>query len=243
MPFENFLYLERKQWQYELLIHWRENCDAMFLGHFGLALAAKKIAPKASLGTLVFSAQLADLLWPIFLLLGWEQARIVPGNIRVTPLEFISYPYSHSLVALLLWGLAVGIAYFMVRRDVRGALIALVLVPSHWLLDYVAHRRDLPVIPGGEHYGLGMWNSLALTLVIEFAIFAVGIAMYLNTTRAKDRAGVYALWSLLIFLSVVYLASVFGSAPPNVHVLALAGLLIWLTVPWAAWADRHRPLS
>ena len=81
----------------------------------------------------MFSAQLADLLWPIFLLLGWEQARIVPGNTRVTPLEFISYPYSHSLVALLLWGLAVGIAYFMVRRDVRRALVALALVPSHWL--------------------------------------------------------------------------------------------------------------
>lgn len=215
----------------------------MFLGHFGLALAAKKVVPKASLGTLVFAAQLADLLWPIFLLLGWEQARIAPGNTRVTPLEFISYPYSHSLVALLLWGLAVGIVYFMVRRDVRRALVALMLVPSHWLLDYVAHRRDLPVIPGGEQYGLGMWNSLALTLVVEFAIFGVGIATYLSTTRAKDRAGVYALWSLLIFLCGVYLASVFGSAPRNVHVLAFSALLIWLTVPWAAWADRHRTLS
>jgi hypothetical protein len=212
----------------------------MFLGHFGLALAAKKIAPKASLGTLVFAAQLADLLWPIFLLLGWEQVRIAPGNTRVTPFEFISYPYSHSLVALLLWGLAVGIAYFAVRRDALRAFVVFVLVPSHWLLDYVAHRRDLPVIPGGENHGLGMWNSLPLTLVVEFAIFGMGIAMYLNTTRAKDRAGVYVLWSLLIFLSGVYLSSVFGPAPPSVHALALTGLLLWITVPWAAWADRHR---
>jgi hypothetical protein len=136
----------------------------MFLGHFGVALAAKKAAPKASLGTLVLAAQLADLLWPVFLLLGWEKVRIAPGNTRVTPLEFTSYPYSHSLVAQLLWGLAIGIVYFAFRRDGRSALIVAFVVPSHWVLDYVAHRPDMPIVPGGPRYGLGMWNSLPLTL-------------------------------------------------------------------------------
>lgn len=135
----------------------------MFLGHFGVALAAKKAARKASLGTLVLAAQLADLLWPIFLLFGWEQVRIAPGNTRVTPLEFTSYPYSHSLVAQLLWGLAIGIVYFAFRRDARSALVLAVIVPSHWVLDYVAHRPDMPILPDGARYGLGMWNSLPLT--------------------------------------------------------------------------------
>jgi hypothetical protein len=175
----------------------------MFLGHFGVALAAKKAAQKASLGTFVLAAQLADLLWPIFLLFGWEQVRIAPGNTRVIPLEFTSYPYSHSLVAQLLWGLAIGIVYFAFRRDARSALVLAVIVPSHWVLDYVAHRPDLPILPGGARYGLGMWNSLPLTLIVECALYGAGIAVYLKTTRST-------------------------------------ALGIWLTVPWAAWADRHR---
>jgi hypothetical protein len=89
----------------------------MFLGHFGVALTAKKVAPKASLGMLVLAAQFADLLWPIFLLPGWEQVRISPGDTRFTPLDFISYPYSHRLLAELLWGLAIGAVYFVFRKD------------------------------------------------------------------------------------------------------------------------------
>jgi hypothetical protein len=214
----------------------------MFLGHFGVALAAKKAAPKASLGTLVLAAQFADLLWPVFLLLGWEQVRIAPGNTRVTPLEFTSYPYSHSLVAQLLWGLAIGIVYFAFRRDARSALIVAFLVPSHWVLDCVAHRPDMPIVPGGPSYGLGMWNSLPLTLIVECTLYGAGIIVYLSSTHGKDRTGKYALWSLLIFLFVSYLGSAFGPPPPSVHVLAITALGIWLTVPWASWADRHRSL-
>ena len=212
----------------------------MFLGHFGVALAAKKVAPRTSLGVLVLAAQLADLLWPIFLLLGWEQVRIAPGITRVTPLDFVSYPYSHSLVAQLLWGIALGAVYFAVRRDGRGAVVAGLCVPTHWVLDFVAHRPDMPVIPGGARYGLGMWNSLPLTLLLEFAIYGAGIVIYAKSTRAKDRVGIYALWSLLVFLLVVYVGAIFGDPPPNVKALAYMTLTMWLLVPWAGWADKHR---
>jgi hypothetical protein len=215
----------------------------MFLGHFGIALAAKKAAPRASLGVLVLAAQFADLLWPIFLLLGWEQVRITPGITRVTPLDFISYPYSHSLLAQLLWGVALGAVYFALRRDARGAVVAGLCVPTHWMLDFVAHRPDMPVVPGGDRYGLGMWNSLPLTLLVEFVIYGIGIAAYLKTTRAKDRVGKYALGSLLIFLFVVYLSATFGAAPPDVKTNAYMALAMWLLVPWAAWADKHRAVN
>ena len=215
----------------------------MFLGHFGVALAAKKVAPKCSLGTLILAAQLADLLWPIFLLLGWEQVRIVPGNTRVTPLEFTSYPYSHSLVAQILWGLAIGIVYFAFRRNARSAVVVALIVPSHWVLDFVAHGQDMPIVLFGARYGLGIWNSLPLTLIVELALYGVGIALYLSTTRAKDRTGQYALWSLLIFLFVSYAGSVLGPPPPSVRVLAMTALAIWITVRWAAWADRHRSVA
>ncbi len=206
-------------------------------------MAAKKAAPRASLGVLVLAAQFADLLWPIFLLLGWERVRIAPGVTRVTPLEFVSYPYSHSLGAPPLWGIALGAAYAAIRRDRRGALIVGLCVPSHWLLDFVAHRPDMPILPGGPRYGLGMWNSLPLTLFVELALYAAGIVIYLRTTHARDRVGVYALWALLIFLLVIYLSSDFGPPPPNLKAIAYMALAMWLLVPWAAWADKHREVD
>ena len=211
----------------------------MFLGHFAVALGAKKAAPEVSLGTLVLGAQLADMLWPVFLLLGWERVQIVPGITRVTPLDFISYPYSHSLLAELMWAAALGGVYYAMRRGLRGAVILALCVPSHWLLDYVSHRPDMPLIPGGTRYGLGLWNFPAATLAVEFALFAAGVAAYLSAVKLKDRAHRYALGSLLILLCLLYLGSVFGPPPPDTRVLALSALAIWLTVPWAAWADRR----
>lgn len=212
----------------------------MFIGHFAVALGAKKAAPKASLGTLVLAAQFADLLWPLLLLLGWEQVRIAPGNTAFTPLDFVSYPYSHSLLAELLWGTLLGVLYFALRRDGRAAIVLGLCVPSHWLLDFIAHRPDMPIFPGGPRYGLGLWNSVPATLAVEIMIYAIGIALYLKATRAKDRAGTYALWSLLVFLFASYLGAAFGPPPPDTKTLALTALAIWLTVPWAAWADRPR---
>jgi len=214
----------------------------MFLGHFAVALAAKKAAPKTPLGILVLAAQFADLLWPILLLLGIEQVRIVPGLLPVSPFDFTSYPISHSLAAELGWGVLLGVAYFVAKRDARSALIVGMLVPTHWVLDLVAHRPDMPIYPGGAKYGLGMWQSLPLTVLVEYGLFAAGIAIYLSCTRAIDRTGNVALWSLLGLLAVLYLGSVFGPPPPNVHVLAVSALAIWITLPWAAWADRHRQL-
>lgn len=212
----------------------------MFLGHFALAMAAKKIAPKASLGTLVFSAQFADCLWPVLLLAGWEQVRIVPGITRVTPLDFTSHPISHSLLLELVWGSLLGVAYFLWSRDLRTALVSGALLPTHWLLDYLAHRPDMPLYPGGPKVGLGMWNSLALTLLVEFGLFLVGLLLYWRATRSKGRS--YGFWSLILFLVAVYGASLLGPPPPNVPTLALSALALWPMVPWAAWADHQREL-
>ena len=211
----------------------------MFLGHFALAMAAKKFAPTASLGTLLLSAQFADCLWPGLLLLGIEQVRIVPGITRVTPLDFVSYPISHSLLLQLVWGFLLGGAYFFWRRDLRTALVVGALLPTHWLLDYIAHRPDMPLYPGGPKVGLGMWNSLRLTLLVEFGLLLTGLLVYLSATRAKGRRS-YGLWSFVLFLAVLYAASLLGPPPPNVRMVALSALALWLTIPWTAWADRQR---
>lgn len=212
----------------------------MFLGHFGVAFAAKKALPKTSLGLLVFAAQFADLLWPILLLAGVERVRIVPGLLAASPFDFVRYPISHSLVMEFGWGALVGLICFGLHRNARSALILGSLVPTHWVLDFIAHRPDMPIYPSGPKYGLGMWNSVPLTIAVEYVLFAAGIAIYLSATRAKDATGRWAFWSLVVLLGVLYPASLFGPPPPSVQVLAWSALAIWLTVPWAGWADRHR---
>lgn len=211
----------------------------MFLGHFALAMAAKRVAPKASLGMLVLSAQFADCLWPVLLLLGLEQVRIVPGITRVTPLDFVSYPISHSLLMQLVWGLLLGVTYFYWRRDSRTTVVVGAVLPTHWLLDYFSHRPDMPLYPGGPKVGLGMWNSLPLTLGVEFALFAAGVILYLKATRLKGGWN-FGFWSFALFLAVMYPSSLLGPPPPNVRVLAFSALALWLAIPWAAWGDGQR---
>lgn len=212
----------------------------MFIGHFAVALAAKKAVPRVRLGSLVMAAQWLDLLWPIFLLLGLERVEVAPGITRFTPFNFVSYPYTHSLAASIGWGILFGGVYFAVRRYGKGAVMLGLLVVSHWVLDWLMHRPDLPLYPGGPKVGLGLWNSVAGTLIVEILIFVTGVAIYLRATRAKDRIGNIALWCFLIFLLVIYAASAFGGDPPQPKQVAWGGLLMWIFVPWGYWIDRHR---
>jgi LexA-binding, inner membrane-associated putative hydrolase len=213
----------------------------MFIGHVGAAFAAKRFAPKTSLGTLVFATGFVDLIWPIFLILGVEHVRITPGITRVTPFDFYDYPISHSLLAVVGWSLAIGLIYFAARRYRTGACVVALGVLSHWFLDWIVHRPDLPLWPGGSgRYGLGLWNSLPVTLVVESAVFVIGLWMYLRETRPTDRVGTGALFSLVIFVVLCWMGALFGPLPPNAKALAWSGLALWLLPPWAAWADRHR---
>ncbi len=212
----------------------------MFLGHFGVGFGPKRAAPRTSLGTLFLGAQFVDLLWPSLLLLGVEQVRIQPGITRVTPFDFVSYPISHSLALAVVWGIAVGGVYWAVRRYRTGALVVGAAVVSHWVLDLVVHRPDLPLVPGGPKVGLGLWNSLPATLAVEAAIFLVGLAIYLRCTRAADRVGRYGLWALVVFLVVVYVGNVTGPPPSSVQAVAWLGQAQWLIIVFAYWIDAHR---
>jgi len=213
----------------------------MFIGHFGVGLGAKKIDSKPSLGTLFLASQFIDLLWPIFLLLGIEQVIIEPGNTVFTPLNFIYYPFTHSLAGVVIWGLIFGVVYFLIKKNYKTAILLGLLVISHWILDFITHAPDLPLIPGLElKVGLGLWNSLIFTLLFEVAIFSVGLFYYLKVTKAKNKQGNYGFWGLIIFLLVIYIMNVFGSTPPNEEAIAWAGNLQWLFIIWAYWVDRNR---
>lgn len=214
----------------------------MFIGHFGVGFGAKAAAPKTSLGTLFLAAQFIDLLWPTFLLFGLETVAVVPGITRVTPLDFTSYPWSHSLLAVVVWGLLFAGVYYVLKKYPKGAWVCGAAVVSHWALDFLTHRPDLPLAPGvAGRVGLGLWQSLPATLVVELGIFAVGVWLYVRTTQASDRVGTIALWSLVAFLFVMYLGNIFGPPPPgDVRALAWVGQAQWLMIVWAYWIDRHR---
>jgi len=214
----------------------------MFIGHYGVALAAKRAAPRVSLGTLLMAAQWADLVWPVFLLLGIEGAHIVPGITRLTPLDFYNYPYTHSLFSGLLWAIALAAIYFRLRRDRRAARVLFACVVSHWFLDAVVHRPDLLIFPGaGPRIGLGLWNSLPGTLAAELGTFAAGLILYVRSTKPRDAVGVYGFWLVLLLIVGLWLGSLFGPPPPSERALALSALGQWLIVAWAYWIDRHRP--
>ena len=212
----------------------------MFLGHFGVALAAKRVAPGPSLGTAVMAAQWADGIWPLFVLLGLEHVEIRPGITAVTPFDFVSYPYTHSLVADLGWAALFAVVYGTLRKDWRGAIWLAALVMSHWILDVIAHRPDMPTWPGGPKLGAGLWNSVPATLIVEFLLFGAGVWIYSRATAARDRLGPTLFWSFVITLVVIYFAAVFGPPPPSELALAITGLLGWLFVAWGYWIDRHR---
>ncbi len=215
----------------------------MLIGHVAVALGAKKAAPKTSLGTLLLAAQLPDLLWPLFLMLGWEQVRIVPGITTVSPLDFVSYPFTHSLLADFGWGLLLGGLYLVFKKNRRGAFVIWACVMSHWLLDFISHRPDLPLYPGSRLYGLGIWNSVSVTLLVEGGLFVIGAMIYSRTTRPRDKLGEYSYKTFIALLVLIYLASLVGPPPPSVNAVEWAGVLSWLFLAWAYWIDDHRTLA
>jgi membrane-bound metal-dependent hydrolase YbcI (DUF457 family) len=215
----------------------------MFIGHFAVGFAAKRAAPRTSLATLMVAAQLVDLVWPALVLLGVERVRIDPGNTAFTPLDFESYPWTHSLLMVLAWSAAFGLVYRARTGYVRGAWVGAALVLSHWVLDWITHRPDLPLAPGvGARTGLGLWQSVPATVIVEGALFAAGVGIYLASTRARNRAGSIGLWAFVATLVLLYAANMI-QVPPSATAVGVGGLAAWLFVPWIAWFDRNREPS
>jgi hypothetical protein len=213
----------------------------MFIGHYAVALAAKKVAPRTSLGTFFIAAQFVDLLWPVLLLLGVEHVRISPGITAVTPLDFYDYPISHSLAGSVAWSLLGGGIYFAFTRNSRAAVVVGLCVASHWVLDFLTHRPDLPLAFGSEtKVGLGLWNSTAATLALEFAMYLSAAGLYFYTTAPKDRIGTFGALSLIVILACIHIANIFGPPPPNVTAIAISANALWLFVIWAWRVDKHR---
>jgi hypothetical protein len=215
----------------------------MFIGHFAVGFAAKRLAPRTNVALLIGAALFLDILWPIFVLVGWERVRIDPGNTRFTPFDFVYYPWSHSLVMSMLWATLFALAYYAATRYRPGALMIWIGVVSHWILDWISHAPDMPIYPGGPRFGLALWNSIPGTLIVELVMFALGLALYMRVTRASDRIGRYALLAYVAFLLFAYVSDRFSDPPSSVAaVVWLALIASAVLILWTWWFDRHREL-
>jgi hypothetical protein len=214
----------------------------MFIGHYAVGLASKKLAPSASLGVLVAAPILLDLLWPIFLLLGWEHVYVEPNSNPFLRFSFDSYPISHGLVAVVGWATLFAALYYGFTRYGIGALVIWMGVISHWILDALVHRPDLPLYAGSTRLvGLGLWNHRWQTIAVEVALLVLGVLVYLRQTQARDKIGVYAFWGYVAFLLLAYASVAFGPPPPaSIRKIALGTLATALLIPWAWWFDKHR---
>lgn len=214
----------------------------MFVGHFAIAFGAKKYAPHVSLGMLFLACQLADLIWPSLVLLGVERFEIEPGNTVLTPLHFTHYPYSHSLLALLIWSALLAGLYSLLRRGGKKAAMVIVLVAvSHWFLDFLTHRPDMPItFNENTRVGLGLWNFPVPAVTLELLLFGLGVWLYVRSTQALDKIGNYGLWGIVIFLVTIYIANILGPAPPSAIAVAWSAQALWILVALGFWVDRHR---
>jgi hypothetical protein len=219
----------------------------MFIGHFGIGFALKKVEPGLSLGLLIFGAILLDILFGLFLLAGLEHAKIVPGATVVSPFEFYDYPLSHSAVGAVIWATAGFLAYWLWPKGDRAqrkrpAFVLAAAIFSHFILDVISHTPDMTLfgnnLPG---LGLSLWNSLAGTMIVELGLLLIGIVLYMSATHSVSSSGKYGLALLVLMLIVFFIANIFGPPPPDmisVAVTMTAGQLALVAI--AYWVDRNR---
>jgi hypothetical protein len=215
----------------------------MFVGHIAVGLGAKPVASKTSLGTLVFAALLLDVLVWAFVVVGLEHIAVKPGITATNALDLYDYPLSHSLFMSIVWGGLMAGGYYAIRKYSRGAWVIFAAVLSHWFLDFASHRPDMPLAPGiHRYYGLGLYNSRNGMLLVEGALWVMGIVLYERATRSRKRAGFWVLYVGVAILSWLWITSLRGAAP-NVSMVKM-GLIdlvfLAIVIGWAYWADALR---
>ncbi len=212
----------------------------MFLSHFAVGIASKRFAPRAPLAWLLAAPMLADIIWPVLVLAGAERVRITQDANPFHVLQFDSYPWSHSLLMDLAWGVILGLIVGRFWGKRAGVVVAAGVV-SHWVLDWISHRPDVPLVPGGRRYGLDLWSSPAGTLAFELVMLAIGVWLFATATRPVDRTGRWAFVGLVAFMLLVYLGATYGPPPTSDTAIAVsAALLAVIVIPWAWWIDSHR---
>lgn len=207
-----------------------------------MGFAAKRVVPRLPVALLLLAALFVDVLWGIAIDTGLEHARIAPGITRASALDLYDFPWSHSLLAVVFWSLLVGGAFFLWRRNRKGAVVLGLLVLSHWFLDFASHRPDMPIGIHGPYVGLGLWNSVPATIAVEEAMAIAGVWLYLTATRARNAAGRYGLfaWVALMLASAIPAYTMAPPADTNVKALAASNFFLLVLLAILHLIDRQR---
>lgn len=215
----------------------------MFIGHFAIGLGAKKFVPQVNLGLLFIFCQLLDLIWPVLVLAGIESVHVDHTATVVTPFMFDHYPYSHSLLATVIYGLVLGVTAGYFFKSKKVGLVTMLVTSSHWILDFITHRPDMPILFEGEKVGLGLWNHLGLTVAIEVSMFVAGVLLFIKVGSLISKKQKLWFYGLCAFLLVSYAANIWGpklpqDTPPSM--IAGPALSMWILVIWGYLVDRRK---
>src|SRR5215510_12423048 len=205
----------------------------MFVGHYSVSFAGKAAEPRIPLWLLFIAVQFVDVLWAIFVLLGIEKVRIVPGITATSPLDLYYMPYTHSLVGAIGWSLLAFVVCQLVPnlRGSRTGWIVALAVFSHWVLDLLVHRPDMPLYDSTFKMGFSLWNYRIAAFVVELVVLLGGAALYL---RAASRKGRISMFVLILVVVHVY-GTFFFPPPPSDRAIALTALSFYTVLALIAW--------
>jgi hypothetical protein len=215
----------------------------MFVGHYGPSFAIKSVRPEIPMWMLFVAVQLVDVAWAMLILLGVEKARIVPGITASNPLDLYYMPFTHSLVAVILWSVAAALfAWPLLGLAIPVAAVWIgVAVLSHWVLDLVVHRPDLPLYDDTMKVGLGLWNYPAFAFSVEAVILFSGMALYLRVTEPINSLGRIGLPAFGVVMLAIQTYVFFGPLPASPATAAITALVLYVAFAGIAqWLAHQR---
>lgn len=216
----------------------------MFLGHYAPCFLAKRVEQAVPLWALFIAAQLLDVFWAIFVFVGIEKVRIVPGFTRTNALDLYYMPYTHSLPGALAWALVAAIGYLLVTRSRRGSVLIGLAVFSHWPLDVLVHRPDMALYDNAAKIGLGLWDHPVLTLAVEGGLLFGSLWLYMAVSRPVTTSARFAMPLFLFAMFGVQAAMAFGPPPPSDKAMAATALFAYAVLASViAWLERARAPS
>jgi hypothetical protein len=212
----------------------------MLVGHYAIGFFGKKLAPKASLAVFVLAAMTADILWCAFMLAGVEHVEFISGRGAGQYFKAVNIGFSHGLAMDLLWAVLLALGVYLFTRYARGAVIVFLAVLSHWLLDVVSHRPDMPVGLGpGPKFGLGMWTSVPITLLVEGGFWILALIVYARSHAFSSRARLWGFGVGSLILTVIWYGNITGPPPTDSRSASIASLFTFsISVVWAWWIDK-----
>ena len=216
----------------------------MFVVHYAASLVLKRFEKRASLGVLFLAVQFVDIVFFPLVLLGIERLNVVENFTQSTHFELVYMPYTHSLVAFLIWsGLAYAIFRWIIVKSHSVAVVVALAVMSHWLLDVIVHTPDMPLWSDASlKLGFGLWNNAIATYVLEAALLLAGLWLYMRSTKAVTKTGKYGMGIFVVLLLLINIANIFGPLGNDsklaLAVSALTAYFLFAAV--AFWLDKNR---